>query len=175
MWQVECSGTLSRATTPRRSFTIFLNVRPRGLLPSRNGLAIRELFSVDATTRKIIIERLVRTRRSMMIFLVVASTENNSRIASPFLDGSRPRGRTFRNMVKDLRGVVALESVPLHSTCHKTNAHHILVLQHTVAISFEYFARVKKYSILRCFLAQYFVLLSPPRTCSPPYVNSLCS
>ena len=83
-----------------------------------------------------------------MSFTVVASTENNSRIASPFLDGSRPRGRTFRNMVNDLWGVVALESVPLHSTCHKTepNAHHILVLQHcTVAISFEYFARQKIY------------------------------
>ena len=57
-----------------------------------------------------------RTRRSMMSFLVIASTENNSRIASPFLDGSRRRGRTFRNMANDLWVAVALESVPLRST-----------------------------------------------------------
>ena len=118
-----------------------------------------------------------RTRRSMMIFLVVASTENTSRIASPFLDGSRRPGRTFKDMVNDPWVAVALESVPLRSTCRacqqtEPGAHHILVLQHT--LRFEYFARQKIY-ILRCFLAQYFVLLSPPRTLTPPYINSLCS
>ena len=77
-----------------------------------------------------------RTRRSMMSFLVIASAENYSRIASPFLDGSRRPGRTFRNMVNDLWVAVALESVLLRSTCRacqqtEPNAHHILVLQHT--------------------------------------------
>ena len=111
----------------------------------------------------------------MMSFLVIASTENCSRIASPFLDGSRRRGRTFRNMVNDLWVAVALESVPLRSTCwacQKTepDAHHILVLQHASrfrsSISF-----VKKY-ILRCFLAQCVVLLSSRRTRTPLYMNS---
>ena len=67
MWQVECSGTLSRATTPQRSFTIYLNVRPRGLLPSTNGLAIRELFSVDATTVKLIHDR---TSRAFLVTII---------------------------------------------------------------------------------------------------------
>ena len=90
-----------------------------------------------------------RTRRSMMSFLVIASTENYSRIASSFLDGSRRRGRTFRKKVNDLWVAVALENVPLCLTCWacqktETDAHHILVLQHALrfrsSISF-----VKKY------------------------------
>ena len=64
-----------------------------------------------------------RTRRSMMnmSFIVVASTENNSRITSSFFDGSI--------LVNDLWVAVVLESVPLRSTCWarlqtEPDAHH---------------------------------------------------
>ena len=80
-------------------------------------------------------------------------------------------------MGNDLWVAVALESVPLRSTywaCQKTepDAHHILFLQHALRFRSSILF-VNKY-ILRCFLAQYFVL-SLPRTRTPPYMNSLCS